>query len=116
MTPEDSNNYQNIALALILGLALTPAVGFGTGLWVTKGHAERQTNDAVLSAKSAICVAQFANAAHYRERLKEYLALDYSAKRTFLEKGGWAKMPGEEKAGDTVRDDCSGKIETLSRK
>ncbi len=111
MTPEGSNNLQNLTIALFIGLALPPAIGFGLGLWVTKDSAERMLNEAVLTARTTICVAQFTNAPNYKERLKEYMALDYSAKRTFLEKGGWAKMPGEDKASDAVTQACSGKLE-----
>lgn len=116
MKPEAMNNLQNLAIAVFIGLALPPAIGFGTGIWVTKDNADRKLNDAVLTARATICVAQFSNAPNYQERLKEYTALEYSAKRTFLEKGGWAKMPGEDKASDAVKEACSGKIEALAQK
>jgi len=114
MTPEATNKYQNLAIALFIGLALPPAIGFGMDFWLTKDSAERKVNEAVLTARTTICVAQFSNAPNYQERLKEFKALEYSAKRTFLEKGGWAKMPGEEKASDTVKEACSGKLEALT--
>jgi hypothetical protein len=116
MTAEFSVKYQNLAIALFIGLALPPALGFGTGFWVTKDSAERKVNEAVLTARTTICVAQFTNAPNYQERLKEYMALDYSAKRTFLEKGGWAKMPGEEKASDAVNEACSKNLEASTQK
>jgi len=116
MTPEASNNLQNLTIALFIGLALPPAIGFGMGLWVTKDNADRMANEAVLSTEATSCVARFTNAPNYQERLKEFSALDYSAKRTFLEKGGWAKMPGEQKASDAVTEACTGKIDTLAQK
>lgn len=116
MTPERSIKYQNLVIALFIGLALPPALGFGTGFWVTKGSAEQKVNEAVLTVRTTICVAQFTNAPNYQERLKEYKALEYSARSTFLEKGGWAKMPGEEKASDAVTQACSGKLEALTQK
>ncbi len=116
MTPKTTDEFQNLAIALFIGLALPPAVGFGTGFWVTKGNAELKTNEAVLLVRTNICVAQFANAPDYQERLKQYKALDYSAKRSSLEKGGWAKMPGEEKASDAVKEACAGKLEALAQK
>ena len=116
MTPETSNNLQNLVITLFIGLVLPPAIGFGAGLWVTKNSAERKVNEAVMTVRTTICVAQFTNAPKQQERLKEYMALDYSAKRSFIEKGGWAKMPGEEKASDAVKEACSGKLEALARK
>ena len=116
MTPELSDKYQNLTIALLIGLALPPTLGFGTDYWVTKNSAERKVNEAVLATQATICVAQFTNAPNYQERLKEYKVLEYSARSTFLEKGGWAKMPGEEKASDAVKQACSGKLEALTQK
>ena len=116
MTPQSTDNLQNLAIALFIGLALPPAIGFGTGLWLTKDSAEMKTNEAVLTVRTNICVAQFSSAPNVQERLKEYKALEYSAKRTFLEKGGWAKMPGEDKASDAVKEACAGKLEALAQK
>jgi len=113
-TPEAMNNYQNLAIALFIGLALPPALGFGTGYWVTKESADRKVSEAALRVGTTICVAQFASAPNYQERLKEFKALEYSAKRNALEKGGWAKMPGEEKASDALKDACSGKLDALT--
>jgi hypothetical protein len=116
MTPEASINYQNLAIALFIGLAIPPALGFTTGYWVTKDSAERKVNEAVLAARTTICVARFTNAPNYQERLKEYKTLEYSARNVFLEKGGWAKMPGEEEASDAVKQACAGKLESLAQK
>jgi hypothetical protein len=116
MTPEATDKLQNLAIVLFIGLALPPAIGFGLGFWVTKENADRAVNEAVLTTRATICVGQFTGAPNYQERLKEFTALDYAAKRTFLEKGGWAKMPGEEKASDAVKEACSGKLEALTQK
>ena len=116
MTPETSNNFQNLVIALLIGLILPPAIGFGIGFWVTKSSADRKINEAVMTVRTTICVAQFTNAPNHQERLKEYMALDYSAKRSFIEKGGWARMPGEEKASDAVKEACAGKLEALTQK
>ncbi len=115
MTPEASNNYQNLVIALFIGLALPPALGFLTGFWVTRDNAAQKVNEAVLTARTTICIAQFINSPNYQEGLKQYLGLDYSAKGNFLEKGGWAKMPGEQKANDAVKEACARKIESLTQ-
>ena len=114
MTPEATDKLQNLAIVLFIGLALPPALGFGLNFWVTKESSDLKISEAVLTTRTAICVAQFANSPNYQERLKGYMTLDYSAKRSFLVKGGWARMPGEEKASDTVTDACSGKLDTLT--
>ena len=116
MKPEAMENLQNGFIALVVGLALPPAIGFGFGFWVTKASADRMTNEAVLTAQATICVAQFTSAPDYQERLKEYKTLDYSAKSAFVEKGNWGKMPGEAKASNAVMEACARKLEALAQK
>ena len=116
MKPETSEKVQNGIIGVILGVAVPLAIGFGGGFWVTKGDAERMANTAVLTTRANICVGQFTNAPNYQERLKEYKALDYSGRGTFIEKGGWGKMPGEEKASDAVKEACGMGLEALMQK
>jgi hypothetical protein len=113
MKAETADKVQNAFIALFVGLVLPLAIGFGGGFWVTKGTAEQMTKEAVSTTRTTICVAQFTNAPNYQERVKEYKALDYAAKGAFLEKGGWAKMPGEEKASDAVKEACARGLEAL---
>ena len=84
MTPEKSDHLQNLVISLFIGLALPPAIGFGMGFWVTKDNAARMANEAVLTAETTSCVAQFTNAPNYQDRLKEFEAMDYSAKQDFF--------------------------------
>ena len=116
MKPEAVENLQNLFVALVIGLVLPPAIGFRFGFWVTKASADRTTNEAVLAAQTTICVAQFTSAPNYQERLKEYKALDYSAKSAFFEKGNWGRMPGEEKGRTAVMEACGKQLEALAQK
>ena len=116
MKPETSQKLQNAFLAALAGAVIPIAIGFGANLWVTKGDAERMASEALLTARAKICVAQFTNAPNYQERLKEYKALDYSGRGAFIEKGGWGKMPGEEKASDAVKEACARGLEGLMEK
>ena len=116
MKPETSQKAQNAFLAAVVGAIIPIAIGFGANFWVTKGDAERMASEALLTARAKICVAQFSNAPNYEERLQQYKALDYSARGSFLEKGGWGKMPGEEKANDAVKESCARALEALIQK
>lgn len=116
MTPERSVALQNIFLALVVGLAIPPAIGFWGGFWVTQDSAARKANAAGLAIRTGICVAQFTAAPKIQERLKELKQLEYSSKATYLEKGGWARMPGEEKAQDAVSQGCVEKLDALAQK
>lgn len=112
---EKSDRNQNLAIALMIGLALPPAVGFGTGLWVTKDDAARKLDAAVVAARTTICVAQFNAAPNAKARLATYKDMEYGARATFFEKGGWDKMPGEEKAQDSVTRACGEQLDALAR-
>lgn len=116
MKPETAEKVKYGAMGLFLGVVLPMMIGFEGGFWVTRGTAERMANAAVLTARATICVAQFTKAPNYQERLKEYKALDYSGRGAFIEKGGWGKMPGEEKASDAVKEACARGLEVLMEK
>jgi hypothetical protein len=113
MKSESKEKAQNAVLAAVLGAIIPVAIGFGGGFWVTKQTAEQLADSARIAAKVKICVAQFANAPNYDERLKQFKSLDYSAKAMFLEKGAWAKMPGEESASDAVKESCARELEAM---
>lgn len=112
---EKSDRNQNLAIALMIGLFLPPAIGFGTGLWMTKNDATRKLDNAVVAARSAICVAQFNSGPDSKKRLVAYKDMEYGARAAFFEKGGWDKMPGEEKAQDSVTRACGEQLDALAR-
>jgi hypothetical protein len=49
-------------------------------------------------------------------RLKELEKIDYWKRSEFIEKGGWDKMPGQEKAGSQVSQACAKGLEVLITK
>jgi len=116
MKAEALDKLQNVFIALFIGLTIPPAIGFGFDFWVTKASAERKSNEAVLTVQTAICVAQFTNAPNNQQLLKEYKTVNYAARSAFFEKGGWSKMPGEEKAQDAVTQACASKLDALAQK
>ncbi len=116
MKPETSSKIQNAFLAAIAGAAIPVVIGFGGGFWVTKNTAEQMVSGTLLAERAKICVAQFAKAPDYQERLKQFASFDYSKKGAYIEKGGWGKMPGEENASATVIEACSRGLEGLQKK
>ena len=116
MKPETAEKVKYVAMGLFVGTLLPMTIGFEGGFWVTKRNSDQMANAAVLTARAAICVAQFTKTPDYQDRLKEYKVLDYSGRSAFLEKGGWGKMPGEEKASDAVKEACARGLEVLIQK
>jgi hypothetical protein len=69
--------------------------------------------EAVLASQAAICVAQFMQEPNHEEKLKEIGKLSSWTRAEFIEKGGWDKMPGQEKAGYLVSRACADGLELL---
>jgi len=101
---------------LILGGIISTVVGFGWGGWSTTAKTEKMSNEAVLASQAAICVAQFVKQPNYEEKLKEIEKINSWERDTFIEKGGWDKMPGQEKADYGVSDACVDGLVLLIKK
>ena len=98
MKPESDIKVKYGVWGLILGAGIAIIVGFVWGGWITRGASQERTEAALLATRAAICVAQFTKAPNYEARLKELEATTFWKKAEFIEKGGWDKMPGEQKA------------------
>ena len=72
-------------------------------------------DEAVLAARAAICVAQFMKDPNHQEKLQELEKVSSYQRSTFIEKGGWDKMPGEQKANSTVSQACASGLEYLTK-
>jgi len=102
--------------SLILGAVVAMIIGFGWGGWSTAATTQKISEEAVLASQAAICVAQFMKDPNHKEKLKELRELDSWKRGEFIEKGGWDKMPGQEKAGYLVARACSDGLELLFEK
>jgi hypothetical protein len=91
--------------------ALTMVIGFVWGGWVTGGSAqamaETMAQDAVVKRLAPICVIQFNQTPGKAQKLKELEKSDSWQRSEFVEKQGWATMPGEEKPDSKVADECA---------
>ena len=101
---------------LVCGAIITMIIGFAWGGWTTAGTTETMAQEAVLASRAAICVAQFMKQPNPEEKLKELGELDSWKRTEFIEKGGWAKMPGQEKADYPVTRACADGLALLMEK
>ena len=115
MKPETAGRVKFGVWGLICGAVITMIIGFAWGGWTTRGTSRQMMEEAVLTTRAAICVAQFIKAPNYKEKVKELKAVDSWDRSTFIEKGGWDKMPGEHKASDTVSRACADGLEYLTK-
>lgn len=101
---------------VVLGAVGAMIIGFNWGGWTTKGTSQAITEAAVLTTRAAICIAQFTKAPNDQQRLKELKAVNSWERAAFVEKGGWDRMPGEQKANDTVSRACAEGLGILADK
>ena len=97
------------AVAGAIALAI---VGFSWGGWVTGGTADTLAKNsaatAVVAALTPICVEKFRQAADASANLVEMKKATYSWDQTkFVEKGGWATMPGSTEPNSAVAKACA---------
>jgi hypothetical protein len=74
------------------------------------------TQKAVVASQAAICVAQFVKQPNHDKKLKEFEEVNTWSRAEFIEKGGWDKMPGQEKADSDVARACGDGIALLVKK
>ena len=102
--------------SLIAGAVIAMIIGFAWGGWSTAATTQKISEEAVLASQAAICVAQFMKEPNHKDKLKELGELNSWKRAEFIEKGGWDKMPGQEKAGYLVARACADGLELLFEK
>jgi hypothetical protein len=116
MKPETAGKVKFGVWGLICGAVIAMIIGFAWGGWTTSSTTQKMSAEAVLASQAAICVAQFMKEPSYKEKLKELAELDSWKRAEYIEKGGWDKMPGQEKAGFLVSRAYSDGLELLFEK
>jgi hypothetical protein len=113
MKPETAGKLKYGGWGLICGAVISMIIGFGWGGWSTAGKTEAMATEAVLASQAAICVAQFMKQPNHQEKLKEFEKASSWERDKFIEKGGWDKMPGQEKADYNVSQACADGLRLL---
>jgi len=116
MKPETAGKIKYGVWSLILGAVVAMIIGFGWGGWTTAATTQKMSEEAVLASQAAICVAQFVKQPDHETKLKELGKVSNWDRNSFIEKGGWDKMPGQEKADYGVSRACVDGLELLIEK
>jgi hypothetical protein len=94
-------------------------VGFAFGGWVTGGTAQKMADqsgvDAVVERLVPICVYQFNQDPQKDQKLKDLKALSSYQRREYVEKQGWATIPGEKAPDSKVADTCAKRLVEISQ-
>jgi hypothetical protein len=99
-------------LGAFIGAIALAIVGFTQLGWVTTNTAEfmalKSTDAAVVKALVPVCVARAQMDPETGSLLQELGGVTSNrTRRSFVEKAGWAKMPGEETSNSNLADACA---------
>jgi len=98
------------------GAVALAIVGFTWGGWLTGATAETQAKQraerAVVAALAPICADKFRHATDATTNLVELKKVSSWQQGSFVEKGGWATMPGSTAADSAVASACAELLRT----
>ena len=107
-------NWEKIKTALwgaVGGGIVLAIVGFAWGGWVLGGTAqemaEEMAENAVVARLAPICVEQFKEDSEKDQKLKDLKKEDSWNRDDYVEKQGWATMPGEKNPDSKVAKKCA---------
>ncbi len=115
-------NWEKIKTALwgaVGGGIVLAIIGFAWGGWVSGGSAQQMAEElaqnAVVDRLTPICVEQFNQGSEKDQKFKELKEKAYYERGGYVEKQGWATMPGEEKPDSKVADKCGDRLIELGQ-
>jgi hypothetical protein len=99
----------------VVGAVAMAIVGFWALGWTLGSTAERMANErsetATVAALTPVCVARFQAQVDAAVKLAEFKKVSSSwDQRSFIEKGGWATMPGSDTPNSAVANACAEKL------
>ena len=102
----------------VCGAIAITVIGFGWGGWVTGGTAEQlaaaRADEAVVASLVPVCVAQFQKGPKVEASLAALKATETWHQAEFIEKGGWASVPGGGEPHRLVLSGCAEAIGKLA--
>ena len=100
-----------------VGVVATLVIGFGWGGWMlgsaAKTLADSAASSAVVAAIAPICVDQFQRSAGAGNNLTELKKTNSWQQAAYVEKGGWAVMPGSKTVDTGVPQACAAILSNL---
>ena len=100
-----------------VGAIVLLIVIFSAGWVVTSGSSQLKAKEmaasAVMNRLAPISIAQFMGDPNKEERLADLKKLDYWKRGEYVQKQGWATMPGEKEADGGLADECARRLVEL---
>ena len=102
----------------VVGAVAFAGVGFSSLGWTLGGTAEKMATQraeaAVVAALAPICVEKFQHQADAPAKLVEFNKVSSWNRRSVIEEGGWATMPGSDTPNSAVASACAEKLGSLT--
>src|SRR5277367_3641877 len=103
----------------VVGAVAFTIVGFSSLGWTLGSTAEKmatqRAEDAVVAVLAPICVEKFQQQTDAPAKLVAFNKISSSwDRRSLIEKGGWATMPGTDKPNSAVASACAEKLGSLT--
>lgn len=113
----EGESRKRLLQGIVGGAIATMVIGFNWGGWVTGGTAkdmaQKSASSAVVTALAPICVSQFQHAADALTNMAELKKVSSWQQASFVEKGGWATMPGANTPDSAVARACAEMLTNL---
>jgi hypothetical protein len=94
----------------VIGAAAISVIGFSSFGWTLGSTAERMAKEraqiAVVGVLAPICVEKFQHQVDASAKLVEFNKVSSWDRRSIIEKGGWATMPGTDAPNSAVATAC----------
>ena len=97
------------------GAIILAIIGFNWGGWVTGRTAREMAEVAVVDRLAPICVEQFKRDPQRNQKFQELKNGTSWQRDEYIEKQGWAIMPGQTKHESNVSEKCSNLILQLGQ-
>ena len=111
------DSLKRLAQGLVVGAVATMIVGFSWGGWMlgssAKTLADTTAASAVVAAIAPICVNQFQRGTDAPAKMAELKKTSTWEQAAFVEKGGWALMPGSKDVDSGVPQACANLLSSL---
>src|ERR1700747_3213822 len=98
----------------VVGAVAISVLGFSSFGWTLGITAERMAREraqtAVVAALAPICVEKFQHQADASAKLVEFSKVPSWDRRSIIEKGGWATVPGNDSSNSAVVTACAERL------
>ena len=114
----DEDSLKRMVLGGVIGAVIITLAGFSAFGWTldstAKEMAKKSANEAVVAALAPICADNFQHAANATQNRVDLMKVSSSMQGAFIEKGGWATLPGGNSAiSPGVAEACAKMLSTL---